>query len=257
MSSSGGIVGAIPARFASTRLPGKPLLAIAGKPMVQHVVERVRRVPEIARVVVLTDDARIFDAVRAFGGEVELTPADCASGTDRIAFAARNWQAQAVINVQGDEPLIDPDAVGRLARHLTEHPEEEMATLAAPLPAGRFADPNAVKVVAAQDGRALYFSRAAIPHPRNVGGVSPLLHVGIYGYRRDVLLRLAELAPSPLERTESLEQLRALEHGITIRVLRLHSVLAGGVDTAEDLAEAERLLAATSSPHLATSHSDP
>jgi 3-deoxy-manno-octulosonate cytidylyltransferase (CMP-KDO synthetase) len=242
MSSSDGIVGAIPARFASTRLPGKPLLEIGGKPMVQHVVERVRRVAEIDRVVVLTDDERIFRAVKRFGGEVEMTPVDCASGTDRIAFAARNWQARAVINIQGDEPLIDPMAVGLLARHLDAHPGEEMATLAAPLPPDRFEDPNAVKVVTALDGRALYFSRAPIPHPRAAGTAEPLLHVGIYGYRRDVLLRLAALAPTPLECCESLEQLRALEHGIPIRVLRLDRISGRGVDTAEDLAEIEYLL---------------
>lgn len=248
MSQSGGIVGAIPARYASTRLPGKPLLQLVGKPMVQHVVERVARVPEIERVVVLTDDERVFEAVRGFGGEVELTPEDCASGTDRIAWAAKNWTCRAVINVQGDEPLIDPDAVGRLARHLAEQPDCEMATLAAPLPAGRLDDPNAVKVVHAAgkggDGRALYFSRAPIPYPRREGVVEPLLHVGIYGYRRDVLLRLAELEPTPLERAESLEQLRALEHGISIHVLRLERVLAGGVDTPDDVAHVESILRA-------------
>lgn len=242
MSSSDGIVGAIPARFASTRLPGKPLLEIAGKPMVQHVVERVRRVPEIERVVVLTDDERIFDAVTAFGGEVEMTPVDCASGTDRIAYAATRWQARAVINVQGDEPLIDPGAVSLLARHLADHPDEQMATLATPLPKDRLDDPNAVKVVTTLDGRALYFSRSGIPYPRKDGHARPLLHVGIYGYRRDVLLRLAGLDPTPLEQTESLEQLRALEHGIPIRVLRLADVRGRGVDTAEDLAAVERLL---------------
>ena len=242
MSQSGGIVGAIPARYASTRLPGKPLLRLAGKPMVQHVVERVARVPEIERTVVLTDDERIVEAVEAFGGEAEMTPEDCVSGTDRIAWAARNWSCRAVINVQGDEPLIDPHAVGRLARHLAEFPDCEMATLAAPLPVGRLDDPNAVKVVYAQDGRALYFSRAPIPHARRENEFAPLLHVGIYGYRRDVLLRLAELAPTPLERAESLEQLRALEHGISIQVLRLEHVLAGGVDTPDDVAEIESIL---------------
>ena len=245
MSQSGGIVGAIPARYASTRLPGKPLLQLAGKPMVQHVVERVSRVAEIERVVVLTDDERIVEAVEAFGGEVEMTPEDCASGTDRIAWAAKDWDCRAVINVQGDEPLIDPAAVGLLARFLADHPNEEMATLATPLAAERLLDPNAVKVVTGLDGRALYFSRAGIPHPRNQTSNGPLLHVGIYGYRRDVLLRLASLDPTPLERAESLEQLRALEHGIPIRVLRLANMLGRGVDTPEDVAEVERLLSQT------------
>ena len=241
----GGIVGAIPARYASTRLPGKPLLPIAGRPMIEHVVRRVRSVSVLDRVVVLTDDERIADAVRGFGGEVAMTPQECVSGTDRIAWAAREWSCAGVINIQGDEPLIDVDAVARLARRLRDDPTVEMATLAAPFadPA-RYADPNAVKVVTALDGRALYFSRAPIPHPRDgaTAPVAPRLHVGVYAYRRDVLLRLAELEPSGLERTESLEQLRALEHGITIHVLDLDQPAAPGVDTAEDLAHVETLL---------------
>ncbi|MDA8016363.1 MAG: 3-deoxy-manno-octulosonate cytidylyltransferase [Thermoanaerobaculia bacterium] len=261
MSQSDGIVGAIPARYGSTRLPGKPLLELAGKPMVQHVVERVSRVPEIDRVVVLTDDERIFRAVESFGGEAEMTPADCASGTDRIAYAAEAWSARAVINVQGDEPLIDPQAVSRLAHRLTTDPECEMVTLAAPLPADRLPDPNAVKVVHSRDGRALYFSRAPIPHARHEGEFDPLLHIGIYGYRRDVLLRLAKLDPTPLERAESLEQLRALEHGISIHVLRLDHMSTGGVDTAEDLAEMKRALReqrlSSDIQHPATTPTDP
>lgn len=253
MSSSGGIVGAIPARYASTRLPGKMLREIAGRPMIRHVVERVSRVRELERVVVLTDDERIAGAVRDFGGEAEMTPEECASGTDRIAWAAKDWDARAVINVQGDEPLIDPEAVARLARHLRDDPDEEMATLAAPLDPSRHADPNAVKVVRAKSGHALYFSRAPIPHRRDPASsdpdVVPLLHVGIYGYRRDVLLRLAGLEPTPLERCEALEQLRALENGIRIRVLLLEHALGGGVDTEDDLREAERILSASSTDH--------
>lgn len=254
----GGIVGAIPARHASTRLPGKPLLPIAGKPMIEHVVRRAESVEALDRVVVLTDDERIAEAVRAFGGEAIMTPEDCASGTDRIAWAARDWDCAGVINIQGDEPLVDTAALAALARLLRDDPEVEMATLAAPLDAGsdpdRFADPNAVKVVTALDGRALYFSRAPIPHHRDAvrdpaagstppAPVTPRLHVGVYAYRRDILLRLAELEPTGLERTESLEQLRALEHGITIRVLDLDRPAAPGVDTAEDLARVEALLA--------------
>ncbi|MEM8929891.1 MAG: 3-deoxy-manno-octulosonate cytidylyltransferase [Acidobacteriota bacterium] len=250
----GGIVGAIPARYASTRLPGKPLLPIAGRPMIEHVVRRVESVSALDRAVVLTDDERIVDAVREFGGDVEMTPEDCVSGTDRIAWAARRWDCDGVINIQGDEPLIDVDGVARLAELLGEDPSVEMATLAAPFADGtaadtplaeRHADPNAVKVVTALDGRALYFSRAPIPFPRDGAtnaSVAPRLHVGVYAYRRDILLRLAELAPTGLERTESLEQLRALEHGITIHVLDLDHPAAPGVDTPDDLARVETLL---------------
>ena len=249
------IVAAIPARYGSTRLPGKPLLALAGRPMIEHVYRRVASARGLARVVVLTDDERIARAVAAFGGEVELTPAACASGTDRIAHALRRWPgAAAVVNVQGDEPLIDPDAVSAVAEHLAAHPEDPMVTLAAPLDlAAELANPNVVKVVVGLDGRALYFSRSAIPYMRHAApaaetaenicaGAAPLRHLGIYGYQRAALLLLADLPPSPLERTEGLEQLRALEHGMSIRVLLTGAGLPG-VDTREDLERVERLLA--------------
>lgn len=234
-------MGAIPARYGSTRLPGKPLLPIAGRPMIEHVYARVARARGLARVVVLTDDERIARAVEAFGGEWEMTPADCASGTDRIAWAARHWDASAVINVQGDEPLIDPEGISRLAGHLAAHPEDAVATLATPAEDHEMGNPNAVKVVLARDGSALYFSRSPIPYPRQEGGAVPLKHLGIYGYQREALLRLAELPPTPLERSESLEQLRALENGIRIRVLVVDRG-SQGVDTAEDLERVERIL---------------
>jgi 3-deoxy-manno-octulosonate cytidylyltransferase (CMP-KDO synthetase) len=240
------VVAAIPARYGSTRLPGKPLLPLAGRPLIEHVYRRVAGARGLARVVVLTDDERIARAVEAFGGEVELTPADCASGTDRIAWAARRWPGSgAVINVQGDEPLIDPRAVSALAEHLAAHPEDPVVTLAAPLggdPASEMSNPNVVKVVVGLDGRALYFSRAAIPHARQPGGAAPLRHVGIYGYQRAALLALADLPPSPLERSEALEQLRALENGIPIRMLLTAAALPD-VNTREDLERVERLLA--------------
>jgi 3-deoxy-manno-octulosonate cytidylyltransferase (CMP-KDO synthetase) len=192
-------------------------------------------------VVVLTDDERIARAVEAFGGEWEMTPADCASGTDRIAWAARHWNAAAVINIQGDEPLIDPEEISRIAEHLAANPEDAVVTLATPAAPEEMANPNAVKVVLARDGSALYFSRSPIPYPRGEGGAAPLKHVGIYGYQRDALLRLAGLPPTPLERSESLEQLRALENGIPIRVLIVDRASIG-VDTAEDLERVEKLL---------------
>ena len=236
------IVAAIPARWASTRLPGKPLALLAGRPMVEHVYRRVAAAQGIGRVVVLTDDERVGQAVEAFGGEWEMTPAACASGTDRIAFAARSWEAEAVVNVQGDEPLVDPEAVSAVAAHLAAHPEDPIITLAAPMPPEELADPHAVKVVLDREGYALYFSRAAIPYPRQSGGATPLLHLGIYGYQWGALLALAALPPSPLETSEALEQLRALENGMPIRVL---PALRGtpSVDTPEDLARVERLLA--------------
>ena len=235
------VVAAIPARYASTRLPGKPLLMLGGKPMVQHVWERARQAQGISRVVVLTDDARVAQAVDFFGGEHQMTPEECASGTDRIAWAARDWDADAIVNVQGDEPLVDPAAISRLALHLAAHPEDGMATLAVPAAAGDLDNPHIVKVVLDRDGYALYFSRAPIPFPRHPGGAAPLRHLGLYGYRRDTLLRLAALPPSPLERSESLEQLRALENGIRLRVLVVESA-AQGVDTAEDAARVGQLL---------------
>ena len=234
-------MGAIPARYGSTRLPGKPLLPIAGRPMIEHVYTRVARARGLDRVVVLTDDERIARAVAAFGGEWEMTPPDCASGTDRIAWAARQWDAAAVINVQGDEPLIDPEAVSRVAGHLAAHPEDPVVTLATPAEADEMGNPNAVKVVLAQDGSALYFSRSPIPYPRQEGAAAPLKHLGIYGYQREALLLLAGLPPTPLERSESLEQLRALENGIPIRVLVLERG-SFGVDTAEDLERVEAIL---------------
>lgn len=240
---SDAIVGAIPARYASARLPGKPLRLLAGKPLIEHVYRRCRQVPSLARVVVLTDDERIAEAVAGFAGECEMTPADCASGTDRIAHAAKHWDAAAIVNIQGDEPLIDPAAVEAVAHHLRQHPAEPMVTLAAPISERDFADPNVVKVVRDRGGHALYFSRAGIPYPRAEGLAERLAHVGIYGYRKDVLLELATLEPTPLEKSESLEQLRALENGIKIRVLEVASSVPG-VDTPEDLARAEAMLAA-------------
>ena len=180
-------------------------------------------------------------AVRGFGGDVARTPASCRSGTDRVAWAARSWEdVEAVLNVQGDEPLVDPAALRRLAREILR-PGVEMATLAAPAGDEVAADPHAVQVVRDLAGNALYFSRSDVPHRRAPGPAPRLLHVGVYAYRRTTLLRLASLEPTPLERTEGLEQLRALEHGIPIRVLlvdRAHP----GVDTPADARRVERLL---------------
>ena len=211
--------------------------------MIEHVWRRAAAAEGLERVVVLTDDERIASVVRGFGGEVELTPESCASGTDRIAWAARAWDCDVVLNIQGDEPLIDPAGISRLARHFASHPDDAIATLAAAAEPGDADDPDVVKVVLDRQGFALYFSRAGIPFPRSADAAPALRHLGIYGYRRDALLRFATLEPTPLERAESLEQLRALEHGLRIRVLTGARV-SRGVDTAEDAAAVSRQLAA-------------
>jgi 3-deoxy-manno-octulosonate cytidylyltransferase (CMP-KDO synthetase) len=209
--------------------------------MIEHVYRRACEAASLDRVVVLTDDERIGKAVSAFDGEWEMTPAECASGTDRIAWAAREWKAQAVVNIQGDEPLIEPAAIDLLARHLVAQPQDPIVTLAAPAGPGDRDNPDVVKVVVGREGRALYFSRAPIPYPQHEEGRVPLRHIGIYGYQLPALFELAALEPSPLEIAESLEQLRALENGLTIRVLEVERAW-WGVDTMEDLARVEEIL---------------
>jgi len=228
----------IPARYASTRLPGKPLLAETGKPLIQHVVEAVRGARRVGRVVVATDDARIAEAVRGFGGEALMTRADHRCGTDRLAEAAETLHLAdeaIVVNVQGDEPEVPPAAVDLLA-DLLAGSDAPMATLITPLPAGQAADPNRVKCVTDRTGRALYFSRAPIPFDRDAGGgVSYFLHLGIYAYRTAFLKRFTTLPPTPAERAEKLEQLRALEHGYAILTAEIRYDGAG-IDTPEDYA---------------------
>ncbi len=243
------MVGAIPARYGSIRLPGKALLEIDGVPMIEHVYRRAAQATGLTHVVVLTDDERIASAVRAFGGNVEMTPLDCQSGTDRIAHAAKHWKADAVVNIQGDEPLIDPEIISEVARHLTDQPDDPVVTVAADANADEASNPNVVKVVVDIQGFALYFSRAPIPFPRAgaTEATPPLKHVGIYGYQLESLVRLAALDPTPLEKTESLEQLRALENGIPIRVLKTHREVWCGVDTPEDLEATARRMKSTNS----------
>ena len=232
----------IPARYGSTRLPGKPLLEIAGKPMIQHVVERVRQATAPHRVIVATDDDRIVAAVEAFGGEALLTATDHPTGTDRLAEVAAAFPAvDLVINVQGDEPLIPPQAIDALAAAFTDRPDLQMATLISELEDADAENPAAVKVVASLDGHALYFSRSLIPYPRNPGSQCRYYkHIGVYAYRRDFLLQYAKLSPTPLEQTESLEQLRALEHGFRIRLIET-AFRSIGVDTPEDLQRVRKM----------------
>ena len=205
-------VGLIPARYQASRFPGKPLAIIAGMSMIERVWRGARGAKSLSRVVVATDDERIADACRRFGAEVALTRADHPSGTDRIAEVAAGLDCDAVVNVQGDEPLIEGFAIDAVVAALAEDPEVPIATLVHAAEPAALADPNRVKVVLDRRGRALYFSRSAIPYPRE-GEPRCWQHVGIYAYRREFLLRFPALAPTSAERAEGLEQLRALEHG--------------------------------------------
>jgi len=237
----------IPARYASTRFPGKPLAEILGKPMIQWVCERTAQAAHIHRVIVATDDERIAAAVRGFGGEVAMTRADHPTGTDRLAEVAARIETDLVVNVQGDEPLIDPKMIEQAVGPLRKNPGIPMGTLKCPLTSlEEFRNPNVVKVVTDRQGFALYFSRAPIPHPRDLGdelpadlaGLNCFKHVGLYVYRKDFLLTYPKLAVTPLENLEKLEQLRALEHGFRIRVVET-ALPSQGVDTPADL---ERVL---------------
>lgn len=241
------IIGILPARWASTRFPGKPLHLIGGKPLIQHVWERCQLCVNLDEIVVATDDIRISEAVAAFGGKAIMTSVDHPTGTDRIAEAARALpQATHIVNIQGDEPLIDPALIDELAATMAADPSLDMATAANPLdpkdPA--VADPNVVKVVTALDGKALYFSRSPLPFFRvAVEGLPVFRHKGIYAYSRGFLEKFVTWPPSPLESAESLEQLRALENGASIKVL-ITDDTSPGVDTPEQALEIERLLSA-------------
>ncbi|HRQ89908.1 MAG TPA: 3-deoxy-manno-octulosonate cytidylyltransferase [Bacteroidia bacterium] len=239
------VLGVIPARWGSTRFPGKPLHLIAGKPLVEHVWDRCRECRRLDLVTVATDDERIAEAVRAFGGHVTMTRDDHPSGTDRAAEVASAFpEVTHILNIQGDEPLIDPALIDALASELTADPALPMITAANPVAASDpvLADPNVVKVTIDRDGHALYFSRSQIPHPRNVPeDLVCYRHKGIYGFRRDFLFDFVAWPPSLLERTEGLEQLRAMENGARIRVV-LTEDASPGVDTPEQAAILHDLL---------------
>jgi 3-deoxy-manno-octulosonate cytidylyltransferase (CMP-KDO synthetase) len=234
----------IPARWASTRFPGKPLVKLRGKPLVQYVWERAQRAKLVDRVIIATDDMRIAEAAFDFGAEVALTSPKHPTGTDRLAeVASKLKSAPIVLNVQGDEPDIAPSTIDRLAKALQDDPRLGIVTAANPVtdPADVH-NPNVVKVVTDLVGRALYFSRSVIPHDRDGrGGIKYLRHQGIYGYRRKVLLDFVKWKPTPLEKAEKLEQLRALEHGVSIGVIVVKRASVG-VDAPEDVAKAERAL---------------
>ena len=244
------VIGIIPARYASTRFPGKPLVLIAGKPLIQHVVERCQQATSLAEVIVATDDARIWEVAQRFC-RAEMTAADHPSGSDRIAEVATRCACDAVVNIQGDEPLIDPAVIDAVSGALAQ---TEMSTAATPIRnPDEYDNPNVVKVVVNAASRALYFSRRTIPYLRDAASSSvgeqlaafPFLkHLGIYGYRREALLRLVKFPVSPLERAEKLEQLRALENGIPIAVVKV-DYDSVGVDVPTDVRRVERLLAAS------------
>jgi 3-deoxy-manno-octulosonate cytidylyltransferase (CMP-KDO synthetase) len=228
----------IPARYGSTRFPAKILASETGKPLVQHVVERARLASRVREVLVATDDQRIIDALRPYETRCVMTSPDHQSGTDRIAEVARGLADEIIVNVQGDEPEIEPETIDALVRRL-ETSDDDMATAATPFPAGAdVADPNLVKVVSGLDERAIYFSRSPVPFWRDrTSGDRPAyyLHLGIYAYRREFLLQFSSWPPTPLESTEKLEQLRALEHGRSIYVLAVDRA-THGIDTAEQYA---------------------
>ena len=236
-------VGIIPARYASTRFPGKPLAMLGGKPVIQRVYEQVKECFD--ELYVATDDNRIKDAVLAFGGNVVMTSPDCNNGTERCldAYKRLALECDVIVNIQGDEPLIEPEIIEKLARVMLDDAELQMGTLCYPISAEQAQNPNLVKVVRAHNDNALYFSRSPIPFARS-GGIEPEYfgHIGMYAYRRQFLLDFGKLPYSKLENTEKLEQLRVLEAGIAIRCLTVDA-MAPGVDTPEDLEAVRRIIA--------------
>ncbi|TKJ44154.1 3-deoxy-manno-octulosonate cytidylyltransferase [Candidatus Aerophobetes bacterium Ae_b3b] len=233
-------LGVIPARYGSTRLEGKPLVDIIGKPMIQHVYENVTRSSILDDVIVATDDSKIKKVVEGFGGKAVLTSPDYTTGTDRVAEVARNLDVQVVVNIQGDEPFINPEMINEVAEPLLRDKNILMGTLMHKIKNEEdLSNPNVVKVVTDKSGFALYFSRSLIPYLRHSEGHRAFEHIGIYSYQKDFLLKFAELKPTSLETSESLEQLRALENGYRIKVvLTKQKYIALSVDTPEDLEKA-------------------
>lgn len=243
------ILAVIPARLPSTRFPGKVIAPLAGMPLVVHVYQRTCKASLVSEVLVATDDPKVIEAIAPYGVRATLTRPDHASGTDRIAEAAEKSGAEIIVNVQGDEALIDPETIDAVIRPLLNAPDLPMATACHPITDERdLHDPNLVKVVFDANGRALYFSRSPIPCIRDRQEGQPLPpcywgHIGLYAYRRDFLLKYAKMPPTPLEKLEKLEQLRVLENGYPIAVVKTQ-YRGIGVDTPEDLKRVERILAA-------------
>jgi 3-deoxy-manno-octulosonate cytidylyltransferase (CMP-KDO synthetase) len=236
------VLGVIPARFASSRFPGKSLAILAGKPVLQHVFERASRARYLSDLVIATEDERIYQAARSFGASVRMTRSDHRSGTDRVAEVASGSDAQVIVNIQGDEPLIDPDAIDAATLSLLHDRNLSMSTLKKLIEdPDEITNPNVVKVVTNQAGEAIYFSRSPIPYLRGEG-VPCYKHIGLYVFKRDFLLGYPSLPVGPLERAECLEQLRALENGFSIQVVETEYESLG-VDTPEDLERVAQLFA--------------
>jgi len=239
------VIVVIPARFASMRLPGKPLISLAGKPMIQRVYERAKLAKRADRVIVATDDDRVMKAVEVFGGEARMTRGEHRTGTERVAEVAAHEHGEVFVNVQGDEPLVDPNAIDVAVNSLLEEPQASISTVATPIKMpGDIMDPNVVKVVLDFDENAIYFSRAPIPWVRNTASkmvVRHLKHLGLYVFEREALLEYPTLPQGALERIEQLEQLRWMENGWKIRVAEVeHDAVS--VDVPEDVARVEKLL---------------
>jgi 3-deoxy-manno-octulosonate cytidylyltransferase (CMP-KDO synthetase) len=240
------ILGVIPARYASSRFPGKALAKVDSRTMLEHVYERVSMARYLTTILIATDDERILEAARSFGARVKMTRTDHISGTDRVAEVAAAFEDyELIVNIQGDEPLIDPNAIDAAILPLLEEQAIPMGTLKKRIEDPReITDPNVVKVVTDRFQNAIYFSRAAIPYPRDCKGITHFKHVGLYVYRRNFLLRYSDMPQGPLEQIEKLEQLRALENGFQIRVVET-DYESFGVDTPEDLERIQRLIAAS------------
>ena len=233
----------IPARYASTRFPGKPLAHVLGKPLIEHVYSRACEAKTVDRVIVATDDRRIFEVVRGFGGDCVMTGTGHRSGSDRLGEVAGSLDADVIVNVQGDEPLIDPAVIDGVIQVHGRVLPPDIATVAVSLDAeSDYSDRNVVKVVTGKDGYALYFSRSAIPYGWQAGSGEALRHIGIYAYSRAALLDFVSLPAGKLEQMEDLEQLRALENGMSILVVKVDVFNGIGVDTPEDLLKVEDMM---------------
>ena len=237
------VVGVIPARYASTRLPGKPLVDIMGKTMIQHVYENAARSKTLEQLIVATDDERIMAVVAGFGGRAVLTSRDHNTGTDRVAEVVRGLDVEVVVNIQGDEPFVHPGMIDEVVQPLLDDPDLPMCTSMHEITDKEdFDNPNVVKTVVDLAGNALYFSRSLVPYPRKSEGHRAFEHIGMYAYRKDFLLKYAGLPQTPLEKLESLEQLRVLEHGYRLRVVETRQdYIPLSVDTPEDLERARAL----------------
>jgi 3-deoxy-manno-octulosonate cytidylyltransferase (CMP-KDO synthetase) len=235
------VVGIIPARYGSSRLQGKPLKDIGGKPMIQRVYENAAKAKLLDDLIVATDHQEIFDVVTGFGGKTVMTSPDHSTGTDRVAEAVKDIDTRIIVNIQGDEPFVNPEMLNQVISPLLADPEIPMGTLKYRIKDENVInDPNVVKVVTDKNGFAMYFSRSVIPYPRNFDKAMTYGHIGIYSFQKDFLLKFSSMSPGSLEMAESLEQLRVLENGYRIRVVETSHDLAISVDTSEDLDRARK-----------------